>query len=155
MSENVEHAFRAYWGDVLAFLRVRTRDDHRAEELAQQVFADAAAGLEDDGRPPLGWLYTVARRRFADEARRQATAGKARLPGRSESYDSHVRGALLDGFDRLPESQRRVVLLKLVRGLPFAEVASRLHISEEAARMRFSRALRQLRTSLEEEGVEP
>jgi RNA polymerase sigma-70 factor (ECF subfamily) len=155
VTENVEHAFRAYWGDVLAFLRVRTRDEHRAEELAQQVFAEAAAGLEDDGREPLGWLYTVARRRFADEARRQAVAGRLRLPARPASYDSHIRAALLDVFEHLPETQRRVVLLKLVRGLPFAEVASRLDISEEAARMRFSRALRQLRTSLEERGVEP
>ena len=155
MTENVEHAFRAYWGDIVAFLRVRTRDDHRAEELAQQVFADAAVGLEDDGRPALAWLYTVARRRFADEARRRTTAGKLRLPARLEAYDSHARAALLGVFERLPESQRRVVLLKLVRGLPFGEVASRLGISEEAARMRFSRALRQLRTALEEEGVEP
>jgi RNA polymerase sigma-70 factor, ECF subfamily len=155
VTENVEHAFRAYWGDIVAFLRRRTRDEHRAEELAQQVFAEAAAGLRDDGRPPLAWLYTVARRRFADETRRQTAAARLRLPSRLEGYDSHVRGALLQGFAQLPESQRRVVLLKLVRGLPFAEVAARLDISEEAARMRFSRALRQLRTALEEEGVEP
>src|SRR5919202_2104695 len=66
-----ERAFRRHYGDVYRFVRRRTRDHHEAEELAQQVFADAAASLRADGRPPLAWLYAVAKRRFADEARRR------------------------------------------------------------------------------------
>lgn len=46
-------------------------------------------------------------------------------------------------------------MLKLIRGLSFAEVADALGISEEAARMRFSRALKHVRALLVEEGVEP
>ena len=156
MSEYVERVFRAYWGDLLAFLGRRTGDPDRAEELAQEVFAEAAARLDDDGRPPLAWLYTVAKRRFADDARRRARAGR-RLPlplGQVE-YDGHLRAALLEAFARLPDNQRQVVLLKLVRGMSFADVAGRLGISEPAARMRFSRALEQVRALLLEEGVEP
>jgi DNA-directed RNA polymerase specialized sigma24 family protein len=48
-----------------------------------------------------------------------------------------------------------VVVLKLFHGLPFAEIASRLDISEEACRMRLSRGLATLRDHLEAEGVEP
>jgi DNA-directed RNA polymerase specialized sigma24 family protein len=48
-----------------------------------------------------------------------------------------------------------VVVLKLLRGVSFAEAAELLGISEEAARMRFSRALRSVRTDLEQEGIDP
>lgn len=46
-------------------------------------------------------------------------------------------------------------MLKLLRGASFAEIASTLGTTEEAARMRFSRALRSVRADLEKEGVEP
>src|SRR5438128_815311 len=66
---SAESAFRRHYGDVYRYLRRRTRDHHEAEELTQRVFADAAASL-DGAETPLAWLYTVARRRFADQARR-------------------------------------------------------------------------------------
>ncbi len=155
MSEYIDRAFRAHWADVVAFLRRRTGSADRAEELAQQVFADAAADLRDDGRPPLAWLYTVAKRRFTDELRARGRA--ARLVGlpRPVAYDEDLRTALVSAFARLPESQRSVVMLKLVRGLSFAEVSGELGISETAARMRFSRALEKVRAFLLEEGIEP
>jgi len=156
MSEYVDRAFRAHWTDVVSFLRRRTGDAGRAEELAQQVFADAAADLRDDGRPPLPWLYTVAKRRFADELRDRSRAARwVRLPSRQIAYDERLQTVLLAAFARLPESQRSVVVLKLVRGLSFEEVAGALGISEAAARMRFSRALKHVRALLVEEGVEP
>jgi RNA polymerase sigma-70 factor (ECF subfamily) len=156
VSEYVDRVFRAYWRDVVSFLRTRTGDSDRAEELAQQVFADAASDLRDDGRPPLSWLYTVAKRRFADELRsRGRAARRIGFPARQAPYDEELRKSLVAAFERLPEAQRSVVLLKLIRGLSFAEVADMLEISEGAARMRFSRALAQLRALLVEEGVEP
>jgi RNA polymerase sigma-70 factor, ECF subfamily len=154
VNEYGDRAFRAYWGDVVSFLRRRTGDADRAEELAQQVFADAAADLRDDGRPPLAWLYTVAKRRFADELRSRARATRwVGLP-RQVVYDEELRRLLVMAFRELPESQRSVVMLKLVRGLSFAGVADVVGISEEAARMRFSRALKSVRALLVEEGVE-
>jgi RNA polymerase sigma-70 factor (ECF subfamily) len=63
--------------------------------------------------------------------------------------------SLRAAFERLPSSQRDVVVLKLLRGVSFAEAAELLGISEEAARMRFSRALRSVRTDLEQEGIDP
>src|SRR5256885_1881660 len=68
---DAEAVFRRHYGDVYRFLRRRTRDHHEAEELTQRVFADAAAALGERGpEEPLAWLYTVARRRFADAVRR-------------------------------------------------------------------------------------
>src|SRR6266576_3151623 len=145
VTEPSERAYRRHYADVYRYVRRRTRDEHQAEELTQQVFADAAASLRCDGRPPIAWLYAVAKRRFADAARRDGRrrAATAEIPAEAEpDYAPAVAAALRTAFERLPASQRDVVVLKLLRGASFAEIAATLGTSEEAARMRFSRALR-------------
>ena len=130
-----ERAFRRHYDQVYRYLRWRTHDHHRAEELAQEVFADAAESLRETGGSELAWLYTVAKRRFADEARRG--------------------GRLVAALVELPEGQRQVVVLKLLRGARFAEIGEALGLTEAAAKMRFVRALESLRAELEREGVTP
>ena len=69
-----ELAFRRHHAQIYRYLRRRTGDPYRAEDLAQEVFADAAVALSRGERPSsmLAWLYTIAQRRFADEARRRS-----------------------------------------------------------------------------------
>ena len=154
MNDLADDAFRRHYGEIYRFVRRRTGDHHRAEELTQQVFADAAAALRADGRPPLAWLYAVARRRFADAARRDARASVGLDAPAAAEYGPRLVEALRAGLERLPKAQREVVVLKLWRGAPFAEIAELLGVSEEAARMRFSRALGTLRAVLTEEGID-
>ena len=157
MTDVLERAFRAHYGQVYRYLRRRTGDPQRAEDLAQQVFADAAASLPDfgaDAPSPLAWLYTVAHRRFVDEARL-----RARRPVLDDTtgadYGDDLKSTIVAAFGRLPEDQRTVLALKLLRGARFKEIADSLGIGESAAKMRFVRALEALRTELEHEGVEP
>jgi RNA polymerase sigma-70 factor (ECF subfamily) len=157
----VESAFRRHYGHVYRYFRRRMRDPSRAEDLAQDVFAAAARALptESQGSPPsLAWLYTVARRRFADETRRRARERRALglLRGQpSGDYGPFVAGTLSEALERLPAGGREVVVLKLLRGLSFAEIGVELGLSEAAAKMRFVRALRELRDDLTERGIEP
>lgn len=162
MNDVAERAFRRHYDHVYRYVRRRTRDHHRAEDLTQQVFADAVTGLHESPSPPLAWLYTVAQRRFADEARRDTLArrlgGLRVVPGEgsdSREYGADVSAALRSALDRLPSGQREVVVLKLLRGARFAEIGEQLGISTEAAKMRFVRALEALRSELEEEGLRP
>jgi RNA polymerase sigma-70 factor, ECF subfamily len=156
VTDPTEHAFRRHYADVYRFVRRRTHSDADAEDLTQQVFADASASLRCDGRPPIAWLYAVAKRRFADAARRDARRVLPTvLPDHASEYGPSVVATLRAAFDRLPKSQREVVVLKLLRGASFAEIAAAVGTSEVAARMRFSRALRSLRADLEKEGIEP
>jgi RNA polymerase sigma factor (sigma-70 family) len=159
VNDVAEQAFRRHYGQVYRYVRRRTLDHHRAEELTQQVFADAAASLDDRGSPPLAWLYTVAKRRFADEARRNARAGTATLvplaAGDLRDYGPDLAASLSDALARLPEGQRDVVVLKLLRGARFAEIGRLLGVTEDAAKMRFVRALEALRDELEQGGIEP
>jgi RNA polymerase sigma-70 factor (ECF subfamily) len=155
-----EGAFRRHYQDVYWFLRRRIRDPHRAEELTQDVFAAAAAGLPDarEGDPPvLAWLYTVARRRFVDETRRQRREARVDLPETrgSTDYGPFVARALRDALGQLPRGQSRVIVLKLLRGFTFAEIGHEVGLTEAAAKMRFRRALEALREELIERGIEP
>ena len=160
MNGAAEGAFRRHYGHVYGYFRRRVGDPGRAEELTQDVFAAAASSLptERPGDPPvLVWLYAVTRRRFADEARRHARERRlaGMLPARSSSDYTPVAGALREALAALPGGQSRVVLLKLVRGLTFAEIGVEVGLTEAAAKMRFVRALEQLRADLSERGIEP
>jgi len=149
-----EGAFRRHYDQVYRYLRWRTHDHHRAEELTQQVFADAAESLRETGGPQLAWLYTVAKRRFADEARKRARVGSTSNAVVPE-YSVEVGVALQRALENLPGGQRQVVVLKLLRGARFAEIGEKLGLTEAAAKMRFVRALEAVRAELEREGVAP
>jgi DNA-directed RNA polymerase specialized sigma24 family protein len=149
-----EGAFRRHYDHVYRYLRWRTHDHHRAEELAQQVFADAAESLRETKESELAWLYTVAKRRFADEARRGARKAPASSAGPVD-YGVEVGWVLQRALEALPGGQRQVVVLKLLRGARFAEIGEKLGLTEAAAKMRFVRALETLRAELEREGVTP
>jgi RNA polymerase sigma-70 factor (ECF subfamily) len=153
-----EGAFRRLYKHVYGHLRRRIRDPHRAEELTQDVFAAAAAGLPDARQgdsPVLAWLYTVAKRRFVDEARRQRRERRVDLPETrgSTDYGPFVARALRDALGELPRGQSRVIVLKLLRGLTFAEIGHEIGLTEAAAKMRFRRALEALREELIERGL--
>jgi len=66
-----DEAFRLHYGQIYRYLRRQTGSHHEAEELAQRVFADAAAALASKNPPNslLAWLYAIAQRRFVDELR--------------------------------------------------------------------------------------
>jgi RNA polymerase sigma-70 factor (ECF subfamily) len=158
----VEHvaaeAFRRHYRQVYGFVRRRTASDADAEDVVAEVFADAAAGLErfEPGPTPvLAWLYTVARRRLADEARRRRRPLAAVPAAADVHYGPDVARALRRALDTLPHEQRRVVVLKLIEGRSFRDIAERVGATEAACKMRLSRALERLRVALEQEGVEP
>lgn len=158
MDEVAADAFRRHYRQVYGFVRRRTQSDAEAEDVAAEVFADAAASLEGfrPGRTPvLAWLYTVARRRLADEARRRSRRPVAVMAAEPAEYGPDVARSLRRALATLPDTQRRVVVLKLIEGWSFREIAAEVGASEAACKMRLSRALERLRDALEQEGVEP
>jgi RNA polymerase sigma factor (sigma-70 family) len=159
VTDVVERAFRRHYGTVYRYVRRRSRSHELAEDLTQEVFAAAAAALpsENSGDPPLlAWLYTVAQRRFADEARRRRDERPVALASEPTlEYTPPIAEAISAALRRLQPEQQRVLALKLLRGLRFTEVGIELGVTEAAAKMRFVRALSALRKELEKEGVGP
>ena len=159
-----EAAFRTHGGEVYRYLLRRTGDRHEAEELTQAVFAEAVAVLPSLPAQPesmLGWLYTVAQRRFVDEIRRRSRRRKrVHLLYRREaedppSYGPSAVGAVMSAIDALPDDQRAVVVMRLFEDRSFADISRRLGTSEAACKMRFTRGLNRVRVELEHQGVGP
>lgn len=160
MPDRSEEAFHRHYAQLFRYIRRRTPDDFEAEDVTQAVFADAAQRLGDfkpGASPVLAWLYTVAQRRLADRARRLAhqraslrELERTRLAPAETVYGPDVAAELREAIAALSEAQRTVVVMKLLRGLSFAEIAERVGTSDAACKMRFARGLEALRDRLGE-----
>jgi RNA polymerase sigma-70 factor (ECF subfamily) len=163
MSDLAAVAFRRYYDDLFRFVRRRSRSTDDAEEITQAVFVQAAEQLAV--RPAPGslsaWLYTVARNRLIDEARRRSRRGElavfveATVAARPSRYGGEVAVALREALAGLPESQRQVVVLRLLEGRSFAEIAVAVSANEAACKMRFVRGLAEVRDVFEQKGITP
>jgi RNA polymerase sigma-70 factor (ECF subfamily) len=154
----------ALW--VRSWFRRQTGSDAAALDLTAETFAQAwhALGRFKDLASGSGapWLFGIARNllRQYHKHNRIETAARARL-GLATSFSEDgfdrvdeadraqsLRGALTDAVGALPGEQRAALELRVVEQLPYEEVAGRLGCSQNAARLRVSRALRALSVSV-------
>jgi RNA polymerase sigma factor (sigma-70 family) len=145
----------------------RRRIEWAASDLTAETFAQAWLSrkrfrpeLADSAFP---WLLGVARNVLRESARRQRIETRARerlgLPldlAAEEGYASVEErlspgAALAEALEALPEHERDALQLRVVDELPYDAVAKRLAIRPAAARLRVSRALRRLHSTLRED----
>jgi RNA polymerase sigma factor (sigma-70 family) len=148
-----------------AALRQLGADEHRARDVAQIVFSDLArkaASLQS--HPALsGWLYTAthfASRKLARaeyrRSRRELAAHtmETSSPPTESGFDwERLRPHLDAAMQDLGTRDREAVLLRFFEQRPFAEIAARLGVSENAAAMSVGRALEKLRRALARRGI--
>ncbi|HET6173045.1 MAG TPA: sigma-70 family RNA polymerase sigma factor [Gaiellales bacterium] len=161
--DDVDDAYRALRATVARGLAYRMGSSDLAEDLTQDVFVDLL--LASRCHPPdntRAWLARVAQRHVADTigsavreraARAQLEASSRGAPA-DRSADTEMGLEIRACVARLSEPQQQIVALRLVQGLSFAHCGLRLGMSEDAARMRFRRALGALRVELGQAGVE-
>jgi RNA polymerase sigma factor (sigma-70 family) len=153
---------------LLRFFARRTFDPDVAAELTAETFAEAFVSRKrfvprGEGSAA-GWLYAIGRHQLSRFWRRGAVAVRARdrlgMPDRelSEADFERVeeladlaamRRAIGEAYRELSEEQRQAVLLRVVEGRPYDEVARMLGATEQAVRARVSRGLRRLSELLE------
>jgi RNA polymerase sigma factor (sigma-70 family) len=136
--------------------------DLTAETFAQAWRASRRFRDEADGSAA-PWLFGIARNllRQYHKHNRIETAARQRLGlplafAECEDYErvderitAHAMGpALKLAMRALPSEQRRALELRVIEQLDYEEVAGRLGCSQNAARLRVSRALRALTTQL-------
>jgi RNA polymerase sigma factor (sigma-70 family) len=158
-----EDSFRALYAThgraILAYAVRRTRDPQDAADVLAETFlvawrriADIPAG--DDARL---WLYGVARRTLANQARaerrRERLAERLRheLPAAVAAVSAPTAGtdsAVLNALGELEEGDREILLLAGWERLEAGEIAAVLGITGVAARARLLRARRRLRARL-------
>jgi RNA polymerase sigma-70 factor, ECF subfamily len=153
--------FRAHYAEIVRYLAVRlgSRDD--AADVAAEVFVAAWRGvprLRYRGRPVLAWLYRVAANMASDRLRERMrepvpTDVVAGPPVADAAEAVADRDALARALRRLPADQQLAVHLRLVEGYSFAEVGRLMGRSAGACQMLVLRAGRELRETLEREGI--
>ena len=140
-----------------------TGNPHSAEEITQAVFVILAKKSRHLGKRVIlsGWLYQTARltavtfiRGGIRRARREQEACMQTALNENES-DAWVQIApLLDAaMAGLNETDRHAVVLRFFDGKSLREVGAALGASEDAAKMRVSRALEKLRRFFMKRGV--
>ena len=167
--ETSEDAFRQlverHGGLVYGVAMRQLRRPHQAEEVTHAVFAalaKKAAGLRA-GTVLAAWLYRATRFAAAklqrDEDRRQRREREAALMMNAQSEsepeaDWEQIMPLLDAeLESLGDKDRSVVLLRFFEDRSFKEVGEAMGASEDAAKMRVSRALDKLRQRFLKRGV--
>ena len=136
-------------------------DSHQAEELAQEVWAQALTALSRGSEPILDmdrYLWTVAKHVWCRHLRAKTrhgiwTALDDELPDRAdfaqELADADEARAQLkwirDRIGRLGARQREIMLLRYLDGLPVREIARRLSISEATVKWHLHDTRRKLK----------
>jgi len=136
---------------------------HQAEEITQAVFVLLArkAGALRRETVLSGWLYQTARLTAANflrtELRRAHREQEAHMQSTLNDPDPdawlQVRPLLDDAMAQLNEKDRNAIVLRFFEGKPLKEVGDALGASEDAAKMRVSRALDKLREIFLQRGI--
>jgi RNA polymerase sigma-70 factor (ECF subfamily) len=172
--EGSEEAFERLWRDLNPVLRYLSLGGEPAEDVAAETWASVVKGLrrfrgdEDAWR---AWVFTTARRRAVDAARRRSrqamlptdwmagvrwagwTGWCASDPATDEPAARDCAEDAVEALDTraavrlvasLPPLQAEVVMLRVVAGLPVETVAAMLGRSSGAVRVAAHRGLRRL-----------
>ncbi|MEZ6195825.1 MAG: RNA polymerase sigma factor [Planctomycetota bacterium] len=157
----LDELVRRHAREIQLFLHKLCGDHHHAEELAQDVFVKAFRNL--DSLRDLGsarrWLFAIAVNHFNDWLRPRRRrlvrpvaeigdfdlAGPASDRPGSELAARELGRAIAEGIFRLPDRQRRVVLLFSAKGFGYAEIGDALGITPEAAKVNLFHAREKLR----------
>jgi RNA polymerase sigma-70 factor (ECF subfamily) len=167
-----EEIYERFHPGILRFLSRLVGADE-AEDVAQEVFLRVDRGLaEFRGESSIGtWVYRIARNAALDllrsrpawhEGMRETqTHGSEEnpsdavesLPDGKVSIERHLIGkemseCIRSRVDSLPESYRRVLVLRELAGMTNAAIASALGIGEGAVKIRLHRARARLREDL-------
>ena len=141
-----------YLSSAVAVARQILSDSALAEDAAQEAFLRVVRKRQQyqPDKRFSSWFYTILRNICRDMLRKQ-TRQRALVREVAARQTANDTGPPTDSSDELellrilsPEA-RAVVDLRVAQGLSFRDVAAALGISEEAAKKRAQRALKQLR----------
>ncbi len=151
---SLDALYRRYHGPVQRYLQQLCGSADQAEELSQETFANACAGLLSfrGDCSVATWLFRIARNAYLNSLRRpppgridtdellaipdgDAYADPARSYAAREQRD-----AISLALAQLPERQRSLLLLRDAEGLSYAEIADVLGMSLAAVKVNLFRA---------------
>ncbi len=129
-----EALFNRYHSRLLAFCTSMLKSRQDAEDVLQEVFANAHAAMLNDDRPinVRPWLYRIARNRCLNHLRKPVPEGQDSMDihphqnGTTTAEEVQHREDLrevLNDVRTLPETQRTALLLREIDQLSYEEIA--------------------------------
>jgi RNA polymerase sigma-70 factor (ECF subfamily) len=143
----VEHHWRRVW----RLSRIVVRDEHGAEEVAQETFRAVRERLDAAGSDAAlgGWIQSICRERAMDELRR-----RGRQPGAASADDRVAEGPDLERALAALEPEQRAALLLTEAGSTPEDLAAALAVTAATIRSRSSLARARLLDELDRGGAE-
>jgi RNA polymerase sigma factor (sigma-70 family) len=118
-------------------------DDLVQEAVARTLARSTLSELDDAGTYLRTVIARLASNQRRDHRRRRAIVDRWVRP--SDSQEDHHPSDVVEALRGLAPDVRAVLYLRIVEGLSHEEIAQVLDVSVEAARTRYSRAIRDLR----------
>jgi len=154
---------RRYTNLVYSVAKRRLSSAPLAEEVAQTVFArlaKTAPKLRSDAEL-VAWLHRTSVRVAIDvwraetrrRTREQHAAAMEPAPAENTELWDRIAPSLDEALNQLGDLDRQAVLLRFFQQKPMRDIGRILGVSEDAAKMRVSRAIDRLRTRLATRGV--
>ena len=150
------------FGLLMRILNNREEAEDVLQEVFLQVWRKAEDFDEDRGRP-FTWLVTLARSRGIDRLRtlgareRVAEASAREVPeevsdAAADAFKSEQRGIVSDALAKLPDEQKRPLMLAYFDGLTQSEIATHLGAPLGTVKTRMRTGLMTLRELLTGQG---
>lgn len=151
--------YEQHFHRVYAYISRRVSDRAETQDLTAYVFQQALANLGEfrwRGAPFAAWLYRIAANALADRRRQKQREFNSDVlsdnPAISEMDIDAIerRARLFKAVDRLPEDQRRVIIMRFAQEKSIRDIALEIGRSEGAVKQLQFRGLENLRSRLSE-----
>jgi RNA polymerase sigma factor (sigma-70 family) len=157
--------YERYCRRIFAYVLSIVRDPGRAEDIVQDVFISALRRMRSSDRAISfkPWIYEIAKNACIDELRRVQRTREVSIeqgsgeqlasadPSPVTSFERGQQLAILNGaFRGLSERQHRVMVLRELEGLSYAEIAARTGMTVPMVESTLLRARRRLSQEYDE-----
>lgn len=166
-----EAAAKQYFFHIANFISQLLQDRDRGMELAQESFflACRAHKQVDPSRSLAPWLFQIARNLAYKESKRRKKQNhislhdldpegeipelKVEVNPRQTTVKAEISVRIQRALERLKPSNRDILTLRMIQGLPSETVAEMLKIPIATVNTRIHRALKKLRRLARQEGL--
>src|SRR5258705_3619201 len=164
---DLTHAlYEEYANQIFRYCLHQLGSREEAEDAVQSTFLNAFRGIKRGVVPDLeaAWLFKIAHNVCLSRRRSAWRRGRIESPADFEVIEELAPApsrradeliGLQDVLERLPETQRRAILLREWQGLSYPEIADELELSQAAVETLIFRARRALATRLEHPPARP
>lgn len=144
------------YDNIFRYCYFKLCDRQLAQDITQETFLRYySRNIRLDSSKELAYLYTIARNLCADAFRHKplfplADADEAVSPDATEALVDSL--TLQNALEKLTREQQELLFLRYVNELPIASICKMTGMSRFAVYRRLSKAVKQLKETLEKEG---